>query len=104
MAHSALIVEQYVYHFLSQWHAGLQPSLRLDVQLNGSIAVSLNLTTPNVVRHEYHKSGRGARRRKRVRRGNFLGEGLWGSPPPKSVQIEFCANRLCTISAPNCAY
>ena len=69
MAHSALIVEQYVYHFLSQWHAGLQPSLSLDVQLNGSIAVSLNLTTPkNAISRDYHRSGQGARRRRRVRR------------------------------------
>ena len=69
MAHSALIVEQYVYHFLSQWHAGLQPSLRLDVQLNGSIAVSLNLTTPkNAISRDYHRSGQGAPRRRRVRR------------------------------------
>ena len=45
MAHPGFIVDQYVYHFLCQWHVGLQPSLTLNAKSNGEIDVSLNLTT-----------------------------------------------------------
>ena len=45
MAHPGFIIEQYVFHFLSQWRVGLQPSLTLHAKPNGKIDVRLNLTS-----------------------------------------------------------
>ena len=76
MAHPGLVIEQYVYHFLNQWHVGLQPSLTLNAKPNGEIAISLNLTTylpANINEEQCSKSlsrnsGRGSRQRRRARR------------------------------------
>ena len=76
MAHPGFVIKQYVYHFLNQWNAGLQPSLTLNAKPNEEIAFSLNLTTslhskldeeqcsPSISRH----SGRRSRQRRRARR------------------------------------
>ena len=82
MAHPGFVIEQYVYHFLSQWRVGLQPSLKLDAKPNGEIAVSLNLTTSLPFNHNGEQcstplsrdSGRGSRRRRRVRRAAAAAE------------------------------
>ena len=76
MAHPGFVIEQYVYHFLSQWHVGLQPSLTLHAKSNGEIAVSLNLTTSLPLNHDeeqctsppFRSSDHGSRSRRRVRR------------------------------------
>ena len=83
MAHPGFVIEQYVYHFLSQWRVGLEPSLKLDAKPNGEIAVSLNLTTSLPFNHNVEvqcstplsrDSGRGSRRRRRVRRAAAAAE------------------------------
>ena len=76
MAHPSFVIEQYVYHFLSHWSVGLQPSLTLDAKPNGEIALSLNLITSLSSNHSveqsctpsFRSSGRGSRIRRRVRR------------------------------------
>ena len=65
-----------MYHFLSQWNVGLQPSLLLNAKSNLEIAVSLNLTTSLPSKHnEEHfsaqitrNSGRRSRQKRRARR------------------------------------
>ena len=76
MAHPSFSIEQYVYHFLCQWHVGLQPSLTLKANQNGEISIDLNLTTSLTSNHDVvhvktplsRGSGRGSRKRRRLRR------------------------------------
>ena len=76
MAHPGFVIEQYVYHFLSQWRVGLQPSLELHAKSNGEIAISLNISTSLPLNHDEDErrsppsrsSGRGSRIRRRARR------------------------------------
>ena len=77
MAHPGFVIEQYVYHFLCQWHVGLQPSLTLNAKSNGEIDVSLNLTTSLQSYHDVEqcsttlsnrRSGRESRKRRRRQR------------------------------------
>ena len=77
MAHPALAVEQFMWHFLNQWHVGFKPALTLNAKPNGDIAIRYNITAVNLWSevgppvHDgraFRSSGRGARRRRRNRR------------------------------------
>ena len=71
MVHPAVAVEQFMLHFLNQWHGGFQPSLTLNAKPNGDITVSYNVSAvlKNSWMEDYpgyggcssHSSGRGAR-------------------------------------------
>ena len=79
MINPAFVVEQFMCHFLSQWHHGLQPTLNMDTKTDGSIAVSFNVTvpvaTPRINDDNYEemrrsRSGRGSRLRRRKQRSS----------------------------------
>ena len=69
MAHPSYVIQQAIFQFFDQWTHGLQPSLEIKTEENGSIVVSTRVKVHHSSCHAYgRQSGRGARRRRRAAR------------------------------------
>ena len=62
------IAEQAMQEFLRRWHAGLQPCLLLETQINGEIFVSSRVTTPPPQQTEQDVGGTPAQGQRHPRR------------------------------------
>ena len=69
MAYPISMIEQEMRHFFYQWRLGLQPSLTMYTQYNGSITVSTCVTSfPPPPSKPSRASGRKARLRRKMKR------------------------------------